>query len=265
MTVRESIKTRKAIRSYSGEPLRHEQAEQIRRYIATLPQPLGGKAKIDLMSSRNGLEPSKLGTYGMISGAVNFLALRHNDAPFAGVNAGYLFEQVMLYCTSLGLGTCWLGATFNTDDFAAQIKFADNETLRIVSPVGNPAGKGRILDKLIKAGAGSNKRKPFTELFFSDRIGNPLPEECTYHEPLEMVRLAPSARNAQPWRIIVTGDNVHFYYTNKSKFNDIDLGIALCHFGETCREMAIGGKFVPVGESGRPDPAGLRYCISWQA
>lgn len=265
MTIADSIKARKSVRSYSGEPLRREHSEQIRKFIAALPQPFGGKARIELVSRNSGLEPAKLGTYGVISGAVDYLVLIHDNGPFAGQNAGYLFEQVLLFCTGLGLGTCWIGGTFKAGDFASQVSLSDDETLRIISPVGYPAEKGKILDRIMKAGAGSSKRKPFGELFFADGIGKQLPQDSPYILPLEMVRLAPSARNIQPWRAIAAGNDVHFYYIEKSRFNDIDMGIALCHFGETCRETGFAGKFTPVYENSRPSAEGMKYCISWVA
>lgn len=263
MQITESIRERKSVRSYTGEPLRRELAEQIRKYIADLPQQFGGKARIELVSRHGGLEPVKLGTYGVVSGAIDYLVLIHDDAPLAGVNVGYMFEQTLLFCTGLGLGTCWIGGTFKAEDFASQVKIADSETLRIISPVGSPAEKMKLLDRIMKAGAGSAKRKPFAELFFADEIGNPLSQDNRYAQPLEMVRLAPSARNIQPWRVIVTGNSVHFYYIEKSRFNDIDMGIALCHFGETCREAGISGKFATVEEPARPAPDGMKYCMSW--
>ena len=53
-----------------------------------------------------------------------------------------------------------------------------------------------------------------------------------------MVRWAPSAVNKQPWRIIVSGHDFHFYEKrDKGYISDktgdlqkIDVGIALCHF-----------------------------------
>ena len=53
-----------------------------------------------------------------------------------------------------------------------------------------------------------------------------------------MVRWAPSAVNKQPWRIIVSNNNYHFYEKRDKGYvgektgdlQKIDVGIALCHF-----------------------------------
>lgn len=261
MTIIDSIKTRKSIRSYSGEALSSKHKELILKYIKNLPQAFDGNARIELVSRNSGIEPVKLGTYGVISGATDFLVLIHDNAKFTGENAGYLFEQVVLQCTTMGLGTCWIGGTFKSEDFASQIVLNTNDTLRIISPIGYPAQKIKLLDRIMKVGAGSSKRKEFESLFFADDIGKALDENHIYFQPLEMVRLAPSARNLQPWRAIVCENNVHFYYVETSRFNDLDMGIALCHFRETCIEMGLKGRFSKASENMEKED--LRYCISW--
>lgn len=49
--------------------------------------------------------------------------------------------------------------------------------------------------------------------FLIEDFHTPLTQDMTgaYAQPLEMVRLAPSAKNAQPWRVRRTGDAYHFY------------------------------------------------------
>ena len=69
-------------------------------------------------------------------------------------------------------------------------------------------------------------------------------------EALEMVRLAPSAVNKQPWRMVVMDDIVHFYLQRSKNFRagkldmqKIDMGIALCHFELMANELGICTEF----------------------
>jgi hypothetical protein len=76
-----------------------------------------------------------------------------------------------------------------------------------------------------------------------------------------MVRLAPSANNKQSWRVTLDGDTLHFYQTfSFGGFSAIDIGIALCHFGETCREAGIAGHFETLNAPREKDAT---YTISW--
>lgn len=265
MTTAEIIKTRKSIRSYSGEALKKEHVNAINQYIAGLEQALGGNARIELISSDSGDKPVKLGTYGVISKAKDFLTLVYEPGSLAEQNAGYLFEQVVLFCTSLGLGICWLGGTLKKSDFAKQIQINNDDVFSIVSPVGYPAEKLRFLDKLMRAGAKSDSRKAFETLFFNANFEMPLkPEDAgKYQEPLEMLRLAPSASNSQPWRVIKSDNQFHFYDHVKGRFSGIDIGIGLCHFQEMCKEMNISGSFEIVEENYHPQGKDNQYVISW--
>lgn len=263
MTISESIIARKSIRSYTGNSLKKEDIQAINRFISEQEQVLGGCARVMLIHSSTGVSPVKLGTYGVISQASDFLVLVYKPGDLAEQNAGYLFEQVVLFCTTLGLGTCWLGGTFKKSDFVKQLQLQEDEVLRIVSPVGYPAEKVTWLDQLMRKGAGSRSRKPFETLFFNHNFETSLNSNDAgkYAHVLKMVRLAPSASNSQPWRVVKEGNRFHFYDSIAARFSSIDLGIALCHFGEACKEAGISGRF----ETLNPGTASKNnhYVISW--
>ena len=73
-----------------------------------------------------------------------------------------------------------------------------------------------------------------------------------WKEPLEMVRLAPSAVNKQPWRAIVKDNVVHFYLKRSKGFEKasdldmqmIDMGIALSHFSLGAEDGNLNIEFI---------------------
>ena len=269
MSITETIKNRRSVRNYTGEALKAEHANPIVAFISALRTPFPGKYRIELIRTNASAEPVRLGTYSVISGASDFLALMYEpDDNLAEENAAYCFEQVVLFCTSLGLGTCWLGGTFNRSNFAAQVDLQATEILRIVSPVGYIKNEKRLVETLIGADRHHKSRKSFSTHFYDGSFDKPLTEENAgiYREPLEMLRLAPSANNRQAWRIVLDDDNVHFYCHRASlfDFSRTDLGIALCHFDLTCRESGIQGSF-EVLEKRRETTSGdkNRYAVTW--
>ena len=153
----ETIQKRRSVRTYSGEPLREAHIAQIKQYINQLQAPFGAKARIELISIKSDEKPIKLGTYGFIKGAQDYLALIFEEAPFAETAAAYMFEQIILFCTDLDLGTCWLGGSFSRSDFKKQAGLKSGEKLRIVSPVGYASDKKRFLEKYIETFARQNK------------------------------------------------------------------------------------------------------------
>ena len=110
-------------------------------------------------------------------------------------------------------------------------------------------------------------------MFFQDDFQTPLSkeQEDKFAFPLEMVRLAPSASNKQPWRILLKDGNVHFFEYKTPKYSDafaydiqrIDMGIAAAHFNHSVKELGISGKFVWDVEPKVELPQYMEYVFSW--
>jgi len=269
MSIITAIEKRKSIRNYTGEPLRKEHISLITEYISGLKTPFDAPpVRIQLIHSSWETVRIKLGTYGFIGGASDFLTLVYEkDSPFPLMEeaAAYIFEQVILYCTGLGLGTCWLGGSFSRKDFSGPVQLKPNEILRIVSPVGYINPKTRFSEKLLGSTGKHLSRKPFESLFFHKDFDTPLSKEIAgvYEKPLEMVRIAPSANNQQSWRIVLTENGLHFYkHVSAIGFYSIDMGIALCHFEQSCKELNITGQFKVLYHD-LPYKKGEKYVISW--
>ena len=116
---------------------------------------------------------------------------------------------------------------------------------------------------IVNADKKHSSRKPFGELFFDRNFDNPLTETGAgrFLKPLEMVRLAPSATNKQEWRVLLADKALHFYKKAYPMFDAIDMGIALCHFELTCKELGIAGKFEILKDF--PNNDKIEYVISW--
>jgi nitroreductase len=264
MNTVETIKKRHSVRTYTGKPLSDEYIAQIKEYISQLKTPFDMKARIELVNVISNGAPVKLGTYGLVKGASNYLVLICEKDPFSETAGAYMFEQVILFCTSLDLGTCWIGGTFSRGDFKKQISLESNEQIRVISPVGYASGQKRFIEKyIVQADKKHASRKPFEELFFDEDFSNPLTESTAgqFFTPLEMVRLAPSANNKQEWRVLLDEGYLHFYKKPYPMFDTIDMGIALCHFELTCKELGIEGQFEQL--KNYPTNDKLKYVISW--
>lgn len=261
--IQELIKLRHSVRNYSNTPLSDDLIEQLENYIHTVENPFDQKIRIKLIKKDSYSNELKLGTYGVIKGAQYFLAAACENNDLALMALGYTLEKVILYCTSLGLGTVWLGGTFNKGEFAKAINLEQNEILPIVSPVGYEGGKKSLLASLV--GDNSNKRKPYSKLFFNNDFHTALAPHTSdeYLEPLEMLRLAPSAVNKQPWRALKEDRHIHFYLAHTKHLGRIDIGIALCHFHLTTIENQVKGKFTILDEVKTNTDKNFTYVISW--
>lgn len=266
-SVKEAVERRTSVRSYERTPLSAQMKQQILDCAASLTNPLGPQMRvqwIDALAQKGG---EKLGTYGIIRDAQSYLAVIVPEEPHAAEALGYSFEQLVLYAVSIGLGTCWLGGTFDRGAFAAKVRLEPNERFAILSPIGYPAQKTPLGQQLFRRMLRADARKPWQELFFDGDLQTPLTPEAAgeYAFPLEMLRLAPSAVNRQPWRVVCTENAFHFYKagaeTDSMDMQRIDLGIAACHFHLAALERGLDGHFE------RKLPAvpapGMTYVFSW--
>lgn len=269
--ISEIAKIRKSVRTYTDTPLTDADRKKLADYIDKLTSeksPFGARVRIKLFDVDKEINSKDLGTYGVIKGAKTYLGVAVNETEDAMEAVGYVFEKLVLYAASLGLGTCWLGGTFNRGEFAKAMQITENEFFPIASPVGYPAPKNHTVDKIMRKAIKADTRKSFEELFFENDFNTPLSKEKAreYGAILEAVRLAPSAKNAQPWRIVKDGDTFHFFEKKDlpSSSHDIqrlDIGIAGCHFDLAAKERGINGKLTAV--ENHPEEKGLIYVFSW--
>lgn len=239
MNIKDIIRARKSVRTFDeNRSLTASDVEAIENAIKEANSPFGGKYTIEFKKF-NLKGPQSPSTYGTISGASWYLLMGIHDDETSALSAGFAMEQVVLKATGLDLGTCWMALTFKGKDFMHDSDMPADQPLRIISPVGFPAKKKRIIESLTRFSLGSANRKPMDDLFSEGSFGQPVSKENPLYEPLEMMRLAPSAKNTQPWRALVQGDSVWFYYVDKSEASLLDLGIGLCHFYLTLK--ASGG------------------------
>lgn len=275
------IKQRSSWRTYADLLLEDDMKKKVNQ-ILTLKDfkspfsDLSGKIRFELIGVPEFApdERKKLGTYGLIKGAQEFIVGAIEKSDYYKENYGYLLEVIILAATDLNLGTCWLGGTFNKSLFSTKINCQKSEIVPAITPIGHTTETRRKKEKIIRAFVKADSRFPWSKIFFENTFSTALPREETgrYETLMEMVRLAPSAGNKQPWRVLKEkGREIFHFYVKSSKdslqkvyntFINIDIGIAICHFDLTAKEVGIEGTW----EFLSPDinsPEELKYIISW--
>jgi nitroreductase len=276
--ISETIRQRYSCRSYSGDPVADSVLKTLQEAVSS-PQtgPFGNKPRFALvaMDALPAKEWKTLGTYGVIKNARLYLAGMIIPAPMAPEDYGYCTEKLILRATELGLNTCWMGGTFAISAFGRAAGMRRSELLPTISPIGYAASRRSLTERVMRGFAGSDHRLPWSDLFFKDNGESPLSpgEAGVYREALENVRLAPSASNKQPWRIVYDKDRKTFlFYLSRAfgyrylrdvSLQEIDMGIALCHFDLTVKELGIAGSW-RTAESAPPRKS-WEVVALWQA
>jgi nitroreductase len=200
----EIIRKRKSIRKYDLNPLDAAILEKVRAKIEQV-KPLYPDIRysIEIVNKTKGLFNIK---------APHYLVFGSEEKDGAYENIGFIGQQLDLYFSEAGLGSCWLGAS------KPENKEASALPCMICMSFGKPA-------EPLHRSLSEFKRKP------PEEIGEGADER------LEAARLAPSGINAQNWYFAAEKGKIHCYRKIakpilRSLYNKlacIDMGIALCH------------------------------------
>lgn len=219
-----------------------------------------------------------LGTYGFIRQPAGFVVGARQEGEGALEDFGLRMEEIVLAITDLGLGSCWLGGTFTKSSFAARFQLEPGQSIPAILAIGMIDDEQAAQRSLIRSISAGHRRFPWQELFYDQDWGNPLlPSRAgDYALPLELLRLAPSASNKQPWRVVLQDGTLHFFlqrskgyrnvFTHLMQIEDlqrIDMGIAICHFLAGAREAGIAGKLAHIDHAIEPKADQVEYLISW--
>lgn len=243
-SIEKIIRDRRSVRTYDGRKLTPEDRAKLCEFIKTIENPYGLSIEFQFLE--------KMGC-PVVVGTELYIGAKMKDAPHLNEAFGYAFEKLVLYAQSLGIGTVWVGGTMDRNAFENAMELAEDEVMPCVSPIGYPAKKMSLRESMMRKGVKADERLGFEDIVYVNGFEQHLTsdEAGKLFLPIEMVRLAPSAVNKQPWRMVVMDDVVHFYLQRSRKISGgrldmqkIDLGIALCHFELTAKEVGLSPEFV---------------------
>jgi hypothetical protein len=237
--MKKAILRRKSQRSYDGQQLKEEDEKKLITYLEeekNLVGLYGNKVNIYYVKTI-GPNVEKISTYGVVRKAPSYLVTVCKNDKEGMIDCGYVFEKLVLYLESIGVETCWLGGTYKRSQL--NVPVGEGEIIPIISPVGYSATKRTFSDRTVRRIAKSNSRLNFDDLFFYKHFKGIITDDML-KERLEYVRVAPSASNKQPWRVVIDENDVaHFYIERTPNYGYgklaydiqmVDMGIAICHY-----------------------------------
>ena len=276
------IRQRHSCRTYQKRPLNKEDISSLETFAANWKSgPLGNPVRYLLTAaSENDTQAlRRLGTYGFIKDPPAFIIASIRDRPGALEDFGYLLELLILKAADLEIGSCWLGGTFTKSRFVQLMKLEAGEIIPAVISIGYPHDHQAFLDRVSRVYAGSDRRLPWEQLFFENFWDVPLAKDRAgdYLESLILLRLAPSASNKQPWRILKSGQSWHFYLRRTPNYppsffdfllgladlQRIDIGIAMAHFELGAKESGHHGSWLVSDPKLTQPGQHLEYTVSW--
>jgi len=213
-TTNEIIRKRKSIRKYDPAPLDWTILKKLQSQIENV-KPLYPEIKFSakIVNKTKGLFNVK---------APHYLIFQSEEKEGYLENIGFIGQQLDLYLSGAGIGSCWLGAAKPEKKEASELNHV------IAMSFGNP--DGAIYRELADF-----KRNKISEISEGS------------DSRLEAARLAPSGVNAQNWHFIAENGKIHCYRKKANpilgfiydKLACIDLGIAVCHIAEESESFSF--------------------------
>lgn len=227
MTLYETIYVRKSTRNFKMDGVLEKTLEDIMKFekeIESLDPEIS--TKIEIIKDTELKERYK---GAMVAKAPYYLAIYSEEKEGYMINAGYIMEQMVLYLSVKGLGSCYQGAVKSkkNNDYPGY-KFV------ILVAFGFPK------DMLHREKNTATRLKLNQICTFKSEMGKQL------KTILEAARLAPSSMNIQPWRFVVYENRIHVFLKKPSgvfspfvKWNEFDVGIMLSHIMLAAEELWV--------------------------
>ena len=222
MTNHEAIYQRKSRRKYEDSPISATDRAILQSVIDKGNE--DGQLKMKLVENRSDLFGGFFRSYGLLSGVQHFIVMAGPKSdPNLYEKIGYYGEEVVIEATKLGLGTCWVGGSFNKKAVRESLVDAQDE-LACVIVIGEPKRQVQARESIIRSFM-HLKREEQAKFIQTDGT-----HPDWFYQAMDYVYHAPSAVNQKPVYMMVLQGQIMAKLRTMNHYAWIDLGIAKRHF-----------------------------------
>lgn len=229
MNIYEAIFCRMSVRKFRMEPIEEKRLEHLNRFIGMVTKlreeiPYRIEIKCPLLRKETIRGAGK-------AEAPYYLVFYSQLAEGYLENAGFILEQIVLYLTLKGIGSCYQGSLRLT---AGPEAAAEGMVPVIAVAFGLPA------ESCVRERGREQRRSLSSMVICKEEVGDDV------REILKAARVAPSAMNRQPWRLVVYHNRIHVFAKKSlpmfGQLQRIDMGIVLCHIVAAAEEQWLEPK-----------------------
>lgn len=223
--LKKAIEQRASRRSYTSDPILQSDVSKLNAIICEANAHPGARLHFQLVTGAKKAFSSFFKTYGLFSGVHSYIiAAGPKDDPKAQQLLGYYGELLVLTAQSMGLSSCWVGATY--DKSQVSIPVNADEKLYCLITLGYAREKHSMGERLARS---VMHRQSHTagEIMEYHGLGQ---APGWFMDGITAVLKAPSARNKLPVHFALKQGCVSAWATPNGGYENIDLGIAKLHF-----------------------------------
>ena len=224
-------------RSYTAQNIEKEKLDLLKNLIHKMNTQMD--LKIQLLEGCQPLFKGFRASYGMIKGAHTCIALVvSQQTETTQIKAGYAGEMLVLEATAMGLGSCWIGGTYDKKAIQKYVKLNENEKLLCVIAIGYNPQNMHFIEKIASY---VNRKGKAAENFLQSNEKVP----TWVKEGISSVTKAPSALNAQPVGYRYEKGKVMAFTTQANHgLEKLDLGISMLHFEIGAKRAGYEGQWL---------------------
>lgn len=223
------LRSRRSVRAYTSQPLEKSVVDAIKAEITMINTVEAGmrfQLILDDAAPFDGFRNS----YGLLRNVRNYIAcVIEPSYPDTYQRCGYCAQQLVTLAVSLGLGTCYVGGSYNADLTSAQLRAGEKIPFLIALGY-EDKGKETLIAKVGKSLTHISKKRPADILTSDVSISEIQANRPLLYTGLEAMLCAPSSMNRQPVRVQYRQGEILATVGSGSNSDLIDLGIALFNF-----------------------------------
>ena len=243
----DAIFKRKSIRKYDLTPLDSQTLADLEGYITSVKPMVSGieiQTKIVSHSNIKNMLPIE---------APHYLLFFSKGTGSYLTNAGFMLQQIDLYLSANGIGSCYLGMANPKKELKEEFECAGFEFVIML-------GFGKAQGDVHRADISEFSRRKLPEIS----------EGGCDQKLMEAARLSPSATNSQPWFFISGKACIHAYCSKANiikaflyeKMNKVDMGIALSHIAVAAEHEGMQISFADDENAKANAPKGNYYIAT---
>ena len=254
------IQNRKSVREFRDEVVPFRLLERVKEhyhnYLRRLVPQIGTELYFFGTDAREALEGAA-GYHKFLVGAPQYLVLLSEDHPQAGLNAGFIMEDLILKLTDLGLDSCWV--TFTDSELVKEVLGVDSDLqVAAIAAFGYGVKTTKRLRlnvlSMSKVDVAAQRqyfapKKGVSDLVFLNDWGSRqgVEEFIGFYddmlwEAFYAASLSPSYLNRQPYGFVLRDGRVYLVQVPDEHTDEIDgrlgLGIVLLHFSAVAEQWA---------------------------
>lgn len=223
------LRSRHSVRTFGDDEIEKAVVDKLKAEI-TMINTVEPGLHFQLILNDSGPFDGFFNSYGMFKNACNYVAcVIEPSYPYTYQRAGYYAQQVVMLAVSLGLGTCFVGGTFNAEVTSAQLRAGEKIPFLIALGYEDNSVETMIA-KISKKMLHLSRKKVLDFIETDINKESIVKGNSQLYVALQAVECAPSAMNRQPVKIMYRNGEIKATAKSSSNSDMIDLGIAMYNF-----------------------------------